>query len=63
MIMEQELFTYCEGVGCVLCDRCRRFVEGQSIAKDSPGFHWMSGCDTEERNGFLPLPIVTTTLK
>lgn len=53
MIMEQELFTYCEGVGCMLCDRCRRFVEGQSIAKDSPGFHWMSGCDTEERNSPL----------
>lgn len=49
-------FTYCDGVGCILRERCRRFVDGQRIKlnreKDSGQYYWMSHCDIEAREGY-----------
>ncbi len=52
----EELFTYCDGIGCALRERCRRYVKGQRIDRSAPGYTWISGCSDENREGFYPVP-------
>ena len=47
-------FLYCEGVGCVLRERCQRFTVGQRIGRHTTGYNWMLNCNEEERPYYLP---------
>lgn len=53
-------FTFCEGAGCMLRDRCRRFLDGVSIDRSASGYVWVSGCEEESRPLYLPVPKVLT---
>ena len=53
--MPEEMFVFCEGVGCVLRDRCFRYVAGERIDRSASGYIWISGCQEEERPMYYPL--------
>lgn len=51
----EGLELFCEGVACSLRERCHRFVDGKAIDRHAAGYSWMSACDDEERNGYIPM--------
>lgn len=53
-IME-GLQLFCEGAGCPLRDRCHRYTDGRDIDRHAAGYSWMSACDDDEHNGFIPM--------
>lgn len=50
---------YCDGVGCILRERCQRFVDGQRIKlnreHDTAQHYWMDHCDVETRDSYKGL--------
>lgn len=57
--MANRDITYCNGKGCGLRERCRRYVDGQRIIananRDENQYWWMDHCDEEHRDGFMEL--------
>lgn len=54
--MANIFITYCDGRGCALRERCRRFVDGKRIKQNREGdtgqYYWMEHCDIETREGY-----------
>lgn len=57
--MANRDITYCNGKGCGLRERCRRYVDGQRIIlnanRDENQHWWMDHCDEEHREGYVEL--------
>ena len=57
MNMANTDVTYCNGKGCILRNKCRRFQDGQRIIanhnSDTNQHRWMDNCDPETREGYL----------
>ena len=46
--------TYCKGKGCLLANKCKRYLEGQRIAtSDDERYYWIDHCDEESREAFV----------
>ena len=52
--MPEKIYVLCEGIGCLLKERCQRYVTGKNIRKDSEGYMWQTNCNEEERPDYLP---------
>ena len=52
--MPEKIYVLCEGIGCLLKERCQRYVNGKNIRKDSEGYMWQTNCNEEERPNYLP---------
>jgi len=55
--MANRDITYCNGKGCGLRERCRRYVDGQRImtSQQEGQYYWMDNCDEEHRDGYVEL--------
>ncbi len=55
--MANRDITYCNGKGCGLRERCRRYVDGQRImtSRQEGQYYWMDHCDEEHREGYVEL--------
>lgn len=53
--MSQYIHTYCDGIGCLLRQQCRRYVEGQHVlaARHEGQYYWQDHCDPETREMYL----------
>lgn len=49
------MYHYCEGIGCALRERCERYVDGCRIGRHTPGYHWMTNCNEECRECYIPV--------
>lgn len=54
---KSDLYLFCKGIGCALRERCHRYVDGQQIGENTPGYSWMTACPEEERSCFMPMGI------
>lgn len=52
---KSPLELFCNGIGCQLHSRCRRYVDGTKIDQSISGYGWMTSCDEEERPAYMPL--------
>ena len=53
--MPENLCVLCEGVGCLLRERCQRYVRSLSVLEDAEGLKCLSNCDEEERPYYVPV--------
>ena len=51
----QPLHHCCEGISCLLRERCERYVNGKSIDPHAAGYSWITSCSEEERPGYIPV--------
>lgn len=55
--MANSDITYCNGVGCMLKNQCKRHQDGQRIKANVNGdtgqYWWMDNCDQKNLDGFL----------
>jgi hypothetical protein len=55
--MNASDIIYCNGSGCGLRWRCRRYLEGQRIVMNTEGdtdqHEWMDNCSEDTREGFI----------
>ena len=49
--------TYCNGKGCSLTNKCKRYLEGQRIIanpnEDKNQYWWMDYCEEDSREAFV----------
>jgi len=57
--MANRDITYCNGKGCGLRERCRRYIDGQriiaNVERDEGQYYFWDHCDEEHRDGFMEL--------
>lgn len=53
--MPDGLFTLCEGNGCLLRERCSRYIYGKDVDREAEGYMWIPGCNEETRDAYLPI--------
>lgn len=53
-IVNNDLDLFCKGHGCAILEHCQRYVCGPRVDTSASDYSWMSSCDIEERNGFIP---------
>ena len=46
---------FCNGVGCLLKTNCQLYQDGQGVDSHAPGYSWISCCDEEDRDGYMPM--------
>lgn len=51
--------TYCNGIGCVLRNQCRRYQDGQrikqNVERDTGQYVFMDNCSPENRDGYISI--------
>ncbi len=52
---QDNFFVFCEGIGCLLKENCLRYTSAKRIDRDASGYVWISSCDEDERNMYMPL--------